>query len=148
MEEITMGKLLNNFKEVIDQFDDLVKRRDTIAIRKVLSQVEKLLSNDDKIELDNLENSSVDNILHKLLKSLSERLENENIVEQTQNMTEYEKEDDRDELLELLSQRAGIITELKKIEAYSKTNIDEKLLEKIETLEKEIIRREAEKENA
>ena len=148
MEEITMEKLLNNFKEVIDQFDDLVKRRDTIAIRKVLSQVEKLLSNDDKIELDNLENSSVDNILHKLLKSLSERLENENIVEPTQNMTEYEKEDDRDELLELLSQRAGIITELKKIEAYSKTNIDEKLLEKIETLEKEIIRREAEKENA
>ena len=96
MEDITLERLLNDFRGVIDQMNDIVERQDIEQAREALKQIQELVNNEQGIPLDEGVEEDYDHVLHQLLSQISGVIEvsRENPVEPNPE----EQQEDQDDI--------------------------------------------------
>lgn len=92
MEEITLERLLNDFRSVLNQINDIVERGDIEQAKEALNQIKELVYNEQNVPLDEGVEQDYDHVLHQLLSQISgvievEREETEQELEETQVIT-------------------------------------------------------------
>lgn len=92
MEDITLERLLSNFKGVLDEINEIVERKDIEQAREALNQIKELVYNEQNIPLDEGTSQEYDHVLHQLLSQISgvietEREETTPILDETQVIT-------------------------------------------------------------
>ncbi|MBR3134761.1 MAG: hypothetical protein IKG56_04785 [Clostridia bacterium] len=71
MEDITLERLLTDFRSVIDQINDIVDRQDIDQAREALVQIRDLVYHQEGIPLDEGVEQDYDHVLHQLLSQIS-----------------------------------------------------------------------------
>ena len=70
MGEVTMEKLLTDFRGVVNNFNELVNNGDIKNVKKALQEIEGIIATGTDIQLDNPDHPQSDHVLHELLKNI------------------------------------------------------------------------------